>query len=130
MTQILGSEGEPCDDAYYEVLNHYQGVARADERSGPCDDDCESTAPFIDGLDHESDDFPSKPLSFKGDYEWETQQAAQRWHDQGVLDSLYASDMDALFRQERRNMQAKRGQRGEDFEDHENHGYSNLYKKR
>jgi hypothetical protein len=119
MMQILGSEGEPCDDAYHEVLNHYQGVARADERSGPCDDDCESTAPFIDGLDSERDDFPGKPLTFKGDYEWEARQAAQRRHDQGVLDSLYASDMDALFRRGRRNMQAKRARRREYFEDRE-----------
>jgi hypothetical protein len=59
-----------------------------------------------------------------------TEEAAQRRHDQGVLDSLYASDMDAMFRRERRQMQAKRGQRREDFESRENHGYSNLYKKR
>lgn len=128
MTQILDSDGQPCDDAYHDVLSHYQGIARADERSGPCDDDCENTAPFIDGMPDEDDEFLSKPLSFRGEYEWEQQLAAQRRHDEGVLQSLYASDIEALFRRERRAMQAKRGSRREDFESRENHGYSNLYK--
>ena len=126
--QILGSEGVHDDDAYLDVLSHYQGRARLDERSGPCDDDCESTAPFIDGHDDEDDDFLNKPLSFRSEYEWEQQQAAQRRHDEGVLQSLYASDIDALFRRERRAMQAKRGPRREDFESREHPGYSNLYR--
>lgn len=124
MTQILDNYGQPCDEAYHDVLSHYQGRARLDERSGPCDDDCENTAPFIDGMPDGThpDEFLSRPLNFEGHQDWEYRQRRQREHDEGVLQSLYASDMDALLKRSRREMQTKRGQPRED------HDYSKLYK--
>ena len=120
MMLILDSDGFNDDDAYQDVLNIYQGVARAEARSGPCDDDCEITAPFIDGMPEEDIKFLNKPLEFNVDYEWEHQQAAQRRHDEGVLQSLLASDFDKMMKQCRRlNESERRKSKGKD-----------LYKKR
>lgn len=52
MTIILDTCGqaiEPDDDAFYEAIEPFRKMERADLRSGPCDDDCQLTAEFIDG---------------------------------------------------------------------------------
>ncbi len=92
------------------ALGYYGKLAREDERCGPCEDDPEVTAPYIDGMPDgvHCDEFLSRPLKFEGHRDWERAMRQQREHDEGVLASLYASDMDALLRRARREAQAKR----------------------
>lgn len=111
MTQILDSYGQPCDEAYRGVMSHYQGLARADERSGPCDDDCETTAPFIDGMPDGThpDEFLSRPLNLDSD-NYAAREYRQHLKDQELLERLYESDMDTMMHQRRKR--AKRGSIG------------------
>ncbi len=129
MTLILNDCGQIDDEGTSMAVEFFRALGIKEELQGPCDDDCEATAPYIDGYDDEKDYFLGKPLNFRNDNEWAQMVAAQKEHDEGVLASLYASDMDALLRRARQEAQAKRGPRREDFASRENYGYSNLYVK-
>lgn len=94
---ILSDTGIPCDDSHLDILARYQGMERRDEREGPCEDDCETTAPFISGFDHESPSFRQLPLP-DSEPEWQT--SSQRLvaiEEMLLLQRLYASDMDAIL---------------------------------
>lgn len=47
-------------------LSSFERIAEIDKRSGPCDDDCEVTAPFISILPDESAHEDGSPLDFGG----------------------------------------------------------------
>lgn len=41
-----------------------ESIIRLDQRSGPCEDDCEVTCPYIDMLPDESETEEGSPLNF------------------------------------------------------------------
>lgn len=54
----------------YRSIDRFRETER---REGPCEDDCESTAPFIGIMPEESDSEDASPLNFSHDRsrEWE-----------------------------------------------------------
>jgi len=97
---ILDNAGQVNDDDRLWALEHFAKQERDNDRYGPCEDDPEVTAPYIDGMPDGvlPDEFLSRPLKFGEDYEWERRQAAQKMADEALLNALYASDVDDLFR--------------------------------
>ncbi len=51
-------------DLFGEDFTPLDRQREAERRSGPCDDDCESTAPYIDLLPEESNHEEGSPLDF------------------------------------------------------------------
>ncbi len=74
MMHIVDYDGD--QDAYF--LMRLNDQSNQDEsRYGACDDDCETTAPFIGILPNESEHEGGSPLHFHSDYEFESQQIDQ-----------------------------------------------------
>lgn len=54
-------------DLFGEDTSNIARILEADRRSGPCEDDCETTCPFIGILPEESDHEGGSPLDFDYD---------------------------------------------------------------
>jgi hypothetical protein len=50
----------------FDGCSNLDRLVEQDRRSGPCEDDCEVTAPYIGMLPDESDHEDGSPLNFKG----------------------------------------------------------------
>jgi hypothetical protein len=52
------------DDEDARIWSNLEKAAKRDDMSGPCDDDYESTSPFVDMLPEESGKENGSPLNF------------------------------------------------------------------
>lgn len=52
-----------CEDSF----SHYERLIESNKRSGPCEDDYETTAPYIGILPEETESKDSSPLRFESE---------------------------------------------------------------
>lgn len=63
MNWFLDVFAEDCADSNMMALGQIRRLQESD-RSGPCEDDCEVTAPFVDLLPEETEHEEPSPLEF------------------------------------------------------------------
>lgn len=53
-------------DEFEEPIPEFENMDRLNNRAGPCEDDCEVAAPYIDLLPEESDTEDGSPINASG----------------------------------------------------------------
>lgn len=55
-----------CEDEFESPIPEFESLDRFNNRAGPCDDDCERTAPYIGMLPDESGKEDGSPINPRG----------------------------------------------------------------